>query len=237
MIVVTGGTGKLGSELRKLLPKALFPTRKELNIDDIESVRRYFSQQGKISCIIHCAAFTSPPLVDKNPIAALKTNIIGTANLVVIASHFKIRLVYVSTDYVFDGERGGYGEDDSVNPVNKYAWSKLGGECAVRMMHDNWAIARCSFGPRPFPYDKAFIDQFTSREPVDVMAEKILRLAKDNFTGIIHLGCERRSVYDYAKSVSPDKMIEKATINDLNFKVPRDTSFAWPKFDELLVKE
>jgi hypothetical protein len=64
-------------------------------------------------------------------------------------------LVYISTDYVFAGEKGMYKEQDELLPQNKYAWSKLGGECAVQML-DNYVIIRLSFGPDIFPYKAAF---------------------------------------------------------------------------------
>ena len=116
--------------------------------------------------VVHAAAFTSPPKVDKDPARALDVNIIGTANLVRLCMARGLRLIYISTDYVFRGDRGNYREDDSLYPVNKYAWSKLGGECAVRM-YDNSLIVRTSFGPNVFPYEKAFADQWTSRESVE----------------------------------------------------------------------
>ena len=57
----------------------------------------------------------------------------GTANLVSICSELKIKLIYFSTSYVYPGSKGNYREDDAVLPWNIYAWSKLGGECAVQM--------------------------------------------------------------------------------------------------------
>ena len=225
MIVVTGGSGKLGQEIRKILPNALYPTSKEMDISNSPSVMEYFDNTGdSVECIIHCAALTSPPVVDKDPKKALDTNIIGTSNLVWYAIREGIRFIYISSDYVFEGTSTSYSEQDPLNPANKYAWSKLGGECAVRMMKDNWAIVRCSFGPNPFPYEKAFLDQFTSRERVDITAAKVVKIAKSDFTGVIHIGSYRRSVYEYAKSVSPEKDTKAASIINLDFTVPKDTS-------------
>jgi len=75
--------------------------------------------------------FTSPPKVDQDPAKALDANIVGTANVVKLAQRYRLKVLYISTDYVFRGDRGNYSEADAVDPVNKYAWSKLGGECAV----------------------------------------------------------------------------------------------------------
>ncbi len=85
---------------------------------------------------------------------------------------FGLQLVYISTDYIFKGDRGLYSETDAVYPSNKYAWSKPGGECAMRL-YDKALIIRTSFGPNTFPYEKAFVDQWTSRESVSVIARKI----------------------------------------------------------------
>jgi len=92
-----------------------------------------YAQRGDYSMIIHAAAFTSPPKIDQDPLKAVEVNIIGTANVVRLCIKHNLKLVYISTDYVFRGDKGNYRENDEVFPVNRYAWSKLGGECAVRM--------------------------------------------------------------------------------------------------------
>jgi len=146
---------------------------------------------------------------------------------------FDIRLVYISTDYVFKGDKGDYKEDDPLYPVNKYAWSKLGGECAVRM-YDKSLIIRTSFGPDVFPYEKAFVDQWTSRQSVSVIAKKISRLIDLDVTGVVHLGGKRRTVYEFARSLDPTRNIGQLSINDVDFTVPIDTSLNCQKYDTLI---
>jgi dTDP-4-dehydrorhamnose reductase len=68
---------------------------------------------------------------------ALEINIVGTANVVKLCMSYGMKLIFIWTDYVFRGERGLYREEDPLHPVNKYAWSKLGGECAVRRYHNS----------------------------------------------------------------------------------------------------
>jgi dTDP-4-dehydrorhamnose reductase len=138
--------------------------------------------------------------------------------------------VYVSTDYVFRGDAGPYAEGDPVMPVNKYAWSKLGGECAVRL-YDNALIIRTTFGENAFPYPKAFTDQWTSRLGVAQMAPKIVKAALSSVTGTLHVGGPRRTVYEYAKSLDPAKEIGALSINDINFAVPVDTSLDTGRYD------
>jgi dTDP-4-dehydrorhamnose reductase len=221
-LLVTGGTGLLGTSLKKIFPDALFPTQIEFNVVDINQMDA-FMQRNQVETIFHGAAFTSPPKIDKDPVKAIDVNIIGTSNLVKLASKFNCKLVYVSSDYVFKGDKGNYTEDDPVFPVNKYAWSKLGGECAVRL-YDNSLIIRTTFGPDSFPYEKAFSDQWTSRECVSKTAQMIAGLIKKDITGAVHVGGDRKTVYDYAINLSPNKTIGKISIRDSNFKVPVDTS-------------
>jgi dTDP-4-dehydrorhamnose reductase len=179
--------------------------------------------------LVHAAAFTSPPKIDQDPVRALEVNIVGTANVVRLCAALGIRLVYISTDYVFRGDRGRYAEGDEVHPVNKYAWSKLGGECAARL-YDKALIIRTTFGPDVFPYEKAFDDQWTSRQPVSRAARDILLAVDSECLGVLHIGGPRRTVLDYARSLDPARTIQPLSVNDVPFAVPRDTSLDTARF-------
>jgi dTDP-4-dehydrorhamnose reductase len=231
-ILYTGGSGLLGGEIKQRLPRALFPTSAEFDITDYPGMSSYLDQ-NEVGAILHAAAFTSPPRCDQDPGRALAVNLVGTANVVRLCLERGIRLAYISTDYVFDGERGQYKEDDPVSPVNKYAWSKLGGECAVRML-DKSLIIRTSFGPNVFPFPKAFTDQWTSRVCAREAAEKIVALLETGATGVVHVGGPRRSVYEYAKSLDSDREIGELSTGSVPFRVPRDTSLDSSRFDRLI---
>src|SRR5262245_5246338 len=228
-VLFTGGTGLLGRHMKPLIAPALFPGRAEFDITNPSSMAAYLDKKT-VTTIFHAAAFTSPPKINENPKLALDVNIIGTASLVRVCMERNIKLVYVSTDYVFKGDAGMYKEDDPVLPANKYAWSKLAGECAVRM-HDNSLIIRTSFGDTTFPYEKAFVDQWTSRLRVDVLAEKLVKLLESDLTGTIHVGGRRQTVMDYAKSVSPDKAIGTLSLKDVTFLASKDTSLDTSRYD------
>ncbi len=217
--------------MQKLIPKALFPDSKIFNLTQYKQMERYVAKY-KPELIIHAAAFTSPPIIEKNAEKALDVNILGTVNIVKLCFKFGIRLVYVCTDYVFKGDKGNYREEDSVLPVNKYAWSKLGGECAARLLDDS-LILRISMGEKIFPYPQAFVDHFTSRETADVIAKKIVRVSKAGLSGVLHLGTKRRSVYEYAKTIGGKGPIGKISIKDVNFTVPHDTSLNTGKYLKL----
>ena len=230
-ILFTGGSGLLGTEFKKLLPNIKYPTSNEFNVTNYEQMNNYLIDK-EIKLLIHAAAFTSPPRVDKDPLKGIDVNIMGTSNIVKLCAKYNIKLIYLCTDYVFNGDKGDYKESDPVYPVNKYAWSKLGGECAVRL-YDNSIIIRTSFGPNEFPFDKAFIDQWTSRETVNQIAKKIVNLFDKDFLGVVHIGGTRRTVFEYAKELSKNKKILELKRNEVNFVVPQDTSLNCEIFDKL----
>lgn len=221
----------LGGEIRQLLPDAIYPFSSEFDVANLAQMAAYLSERD-IKLLINAAAFTSPPKCETDPIKALDVNIVGTANVVKLCCQRNIKLVYISTDYVFAGDRGNYQEDDPVLPGNKYAWSKLGGECAVKL-YDNSLIIRTSFGPNVFPYPAAFVDQWTSRQSASEIASKIVSLIDKPITGVIHVGGQRRTVYEYAKSLDPGLEIGKISIGDMKFKVPRDTSLNCERLKKL----
>ncbi len=231
-IIFTGGNGLLGTTFKKLRPDIDFPTSAEFNVADYEQMKAYIKPDG-FDLMIHCAAFTSPPLIDKDPVKAIEVNIVGTANVVKLCMKYDARLIYVCTDYVFKGDKGNYKEDDPVFPVNKYAWSKLGGECAARL-YDKSLIIRTTFGPDVFPYPKAFVDQWTSRESVSVIAGMISKLVDTDLTGVIHVGGKRKTVFEFAKGLGETKEIGELSINDVSFDVPVDTSLNCDKYNELV---
>jgi dTDP-4-dehydrorhamnose reductase len=230
-IIFTGGSGLLGSEFQKIRGDIDYPWREDFNITDYNQMKEYVQSKG-CDLLIHAAAFTSPPRIDKDPAQAIEVNIVGAANVVKLCMEFDLRLIYICTDYVFKGDKGSYKEDDPVYPVNKYAWSKLGGECAVRM-YDKSLIIRTTFAPNVFPYEKAFVDQWTSRESVSVVAKMIEKLIDKDITGTIHVGGKRKTVLEFARSLDPGKEIGEMSIKDVSFTVPVDTSLNCGRYNEL----
>lgn len=231
-VLMTGGTGLLGKNIKKISSDWLYPSSDEFDVTDFESMNKYFQANNNVDCILHAAAFTSPVNVDNDPIRALEVNIVGTANIIKLAQQHSLKVVYVSTDYVFDGNVGNYSETDPINPVNKYAWSKLGGECAIRM-YENSVLVRCSFGANEFEHEKAFVDQWTSRIPVDELSKKLLNVVQSDFLGVIHLGGERNSVYEYANLLPGDKKIGKISLKEMKLDLPKDTSLSLKLYNSL----
>ncbi len=231
-VLLTGGSGLLGSELRRLAPELLAPSHELFDLTDPAGMADYLADHG-ITTVLHAAATTSPPEVARNPVTAMRVNIAGTALLAALCHEAGHRFVYISSDYVFKGDRGLYKETDELLPQNAYAWSKLGGESAAQMV-PNALILRTTFCPAEFPHPKAFVDQYTSRDSVVVIAPIILELAlQPRITGIVHVGTERKTVRDLALLLGRTEVGELRR-DEVDFEVPKDTSLDLSKLIGLL---
>ena len=202
-IVITGGDGRFAQILKKDNNKLdiLYPGKKELNVLDINSINRYL-KKNKPKYLIHAAALSRPMSIhDKQISKSIDLNIIGTANIVKVCSNLKIKLIYFSTGYVYEGKIGNYKEKDPVLPINNYAWSKLGGECAVAM-YKNSLILRITMCEKPFLHEYAFHDinaNFMFHEDVVKIIPKIL-----NKTGVLNIGGKIQSIYSFAKKTNEE---------------------------------
>ncbi|MHA7646510.1 sugar nucleotide-binding protein [Nitrosopumilus sp. S4] len=228
-ILTSGSMGLLGRQLKQIDPSIISTTRKELDVANRTSVLEQIKLH-KPDVFLHLAAFTDNRKLENDPKKAIMDNIIGTSNVTISCLETKVRLVYISTDYVYSGKKGMYNEDDELLPVNKYAWSKLGGECAVRQ-YDNSLIIRTSIGPSSFPYDKAFVDMWTSKDTVGVIAPMILLAAKSNITGILNIGTKRKNMFNYASNLN--KQVKKAIRNEFGNNIDFDTSLDLSKYNSL----
>ena len=233
-IIVTGGTGRFGSVLKnfKTKYKILFPTKKQLNILSLSSIRSYLKKK-KPNYLIHLAGLSRPMKIhDTNLSKSIDLNIIGTANIVKSCSEKNIKLIYFSTNYVYPGSRGNYKEDDPVFPVNNYAWSKLGGEAAVRL-YKNSLILRACMTERPFVHKKAFANVKNSFAYHDEIIPKLFKIINEK--GIINLGGKAQYIFDFAKK--DNKRVKKIYLSK-NSKIgmPFDSSINLSKLNRKLKK-
>ncbi len=226
---MSGGVGMLGRQLKKLEPSIIAMSRRDMDVSNYDQIVEQL-KRNKPDVFLHLAAFTDNRKLAKDPKGAIHNNIIGTANVTQACIQENIRLVYISTDYVYSGKKGMYNEEDEILPVNKYAWSKLGGECAVRQ-YDNSLIIRTSIGSLTFPYEKAFVDMWTSKDTIDVIAPMILKASKSNITGILNLGTPRKNMFEYARKLN--KNVKKAIRNEFGDSTAFDTSLNLSKFKSL----
>ncbi len=203
-ILLTGGSGLLGKELLKINPDIEAPGKGALDICDESNVFAFlYWNNNNYNTVIHCAALLDQNTIEKDPHKVIQTNIIGTANIAMWCSRLKLRLVYISTDYVYPGKSGDYNESDPVQPFNFYAWTKLGGEAAVRGVKDH-LIIRTSFSGSECKYPVAYDNLWRSREYVDKLAPDIYEAAISDLQGVLNLGGPRRTPFDYARERNPD---------------------------------
>ena len=233
-ILITGGNSRFGKELAKTFygKNITYKSRKQLNILDLKSIDRCFDKY-KPNYIIHLASLSRPMIIHEKDISqSIDANIIGTANVVKKCSERNIKLIYFSTNYVYPGSKGNYNEDDPINPVNNYGWSKLGGEASVKL-YKNSLILRLAMTEYPFLHDQAFTDarvNYLYRK--DVI--KILPSLLDEF-GIINIGSQKtESVFSFAKKTKPN--VKPVSIKNVN-NFPKDSSISVKKLHKILKRK
>jgi dTDP-4-dehydrorhamnose reductase len=149
-ILVTGSNGQLGSEIKEISLNYsynfLFTDRANIDLTNKENIRD-FCQSSSINVIINCAAYTAVDKAEEDKISADKINHLAVKNLAQIAKDDNIKLIHISTDYVFDGKNyKPYKEDDKVNPNSVYGQTKLNGEKVMQEISpDNSIIIRTSW--------------------------------------------------------------------------------------------
>jgi dTDP-4-dehydrorhamnose reductase len=217
-ILMTGGSGLLGTEILKCDASVIAPEHRDLDVVDLHSIDRAFDRY-RPDVVLHCAAATRPPAHLDQPELGLTANIVGTANVARVCIRSATKLVYTSTDYVYAGP-GPHAEAEAVTGSHNYVWSKLGGECAVRLVPRH-LILRLSFGPVPFPWERVYDDQHSSKLYVDEIAPVVLAAARSRAEGVMNLGGPRTSLVEYARRTKPD-----IGTTDTPSWVPRDTSMS-----------
>ena len=195
--------------------------------------------------VIHAGAVTDPDRCEAEPETALKVNFQGTQDVARLASGLGARLVYVSTDLVFDGKRGNYGEDDPPNPLNIYGMSKLHAEEAVRdccpdaltlrstlIYGSGSPVSKTSFGRlldnlRAGRRVQLFTDQMRNPVFVEDLAAAILLALERDLSGLYHVaGAEAASRCEFGRQVCAvfgldERLIVPITVDDAVFPARR----------------
>ena len=231
-ILVIGGSGRFGSILKGLKTnyEMLFPSKTTLDITNFRSIQKYIKLK-KPNIVIHLAGLSRPMNIhDRQIQKSIDLNIIGTSNITKACAEKNIKLVYFSTNYVYPGIRGHYKESDGLLPINNYAWSKLGGECAVQM-YKNSLILRVCMTERPFIHKEAFCNVKSSFIYHDEVAKILLKLI--NVKGILNIGGPTKSVYNFAKTdnINVKKIFLK---NNKKIKMPFNSSINIKKLKKIL---
>jgi dTDP-4-dehydrorhamnose reductase len=152
-VVVLGATGQLGGELCRALAdwEVVALTHAEIEICDAARVDAVIGGLAA-DLVINTAALTNVAQAEQEPVRAFEINALGARNVAQVCARANSALMYISTDYIFDGEKGSpYVESDSPSPLNVYGVTKLAGEYFVRAIAKRWYIVRTSglYGERP----------------------------------------------------------------------------------------
>jgi len=233
-ILFTGGSGRFAKVFKSIKHnyKIDYPSKKKLDIENFQSILRYLSK-NKPDYLIHCAGLSRPMNVhEKNISKSISINIIGTSNIVKACSQKNIKLIFFSTNYVYPGTKGNYSESAPVLPINNYAISKLGGECAVQM-YKNSLILRISMTEKPFVHKKAFNDVEMNFMYHEDLAKNLLKLI--NHKGILNVGGTKKVVYDFVKK-SNNSIKPMSAKKKFGNKFPLKQTMNLKKFKEILKK-
>ncbi|RZP29205.1 dTDP-4-dehydrorhamnose reductase [bacterium] len=252
-ILITGAFGQLGTSLCEVLSnKSILATGRvmtltekyhcmELDITNQENVKELI-RNYKPDIIIHLAAMTDVDGCEKNPETAFEINVGATENLL---KNFNGKFIYVSTDYVFDGEEGPYYEDDKVNPVSVYGRTKLYGENLVQESDLEWIILRSniifSYNDRTkASFVNWVVDSLKKKQMITVvndqwnnptwtndLANVMSMMIEKNICGIYHYGGgDFLNRYEFAKMIASTfsldrELIKPITTLELNWLAQR----------------
>ena len=210
MIWLVGNKGMLGSEVEKLLKEqglTYWASDKEVDIGDYKALEK-FAKDKKIKWIINCAGYTKVDKAEEEIDEAFRINKDGVRNIALFSSKRQIRLIHISTDYIFDGDKDdvrGYREDDKANPLSVYGKSKLAGEKEIQKILEEYFILRTAwlYGLNGHNFIFTMLRLFQKKEKLEVvddqrgsptyandLAEVILK--------IIQSGSEKYGIYHFS---------------------------------------
>jgi dTDP-4-dehydrorhamnose reductase len=241
--LVTGSSGLLGSKIVeqarehfKVIPtyrtKPLFADSVEMNITDEGEVLRVFSR-FRPDVVVHTAAETNVDRCEVNKEHAWKVNVEGTRNIAKICNRIGAKIVYVSTDYVFGGEKELYTEEDEPNPANYYGLTKLEGERYVMEICEDYVIVRPSVLYGWHLWKPNFVkwvitslretkqisvvnDHFNSPTLADNLAEVMLEIVNRDLKGLYHAaGSERINRFEFTLKIAETFDLDSSLIKPI----------------------
>jgi dTDP-4-dehydrorhamnose reductase len=272
-LLVTGASGLLGTRICQLsvghnnevysaysqhLPQSETPIK--LDITDGTALKQLF-EKTKPDVVVHSAALTDVDKCEKERDLAWKINVESTSNIAQLCHKHNCFLVYISTDYVFNGEKGNYRETEQTAPINNYGLTKLKGEEEIKKSKAEYCIARTSviYGSNPAAGKinfalwlleklrkkeeaKTVIDQWNSPTFNTNLAEMVLEILERRITGTFHLaGATRLTRHEFAQKIAETFNLDQNLLRPTSSekmpwiaKRPRDTSLSVEKAKQTL---
>lgn len=223
-ILVTGAAGQLGNELHNVLEQnkpgiTLYTDIHDLDLTDAAAVRKYIVD-NEISHIVNCAAFTAVDKAEQEPAICAKVNTDAVKNIAEVAADYGVKVIQISTDYVFDGTAHmPYRESDKVNPISTYGTTKRKGEMVLLSMSPDAVIIRTAWLYSPYGnnFVKTMLRLGAERSELGVVCDQIgtptyahdlaeaiyaILTARQWVPGIYHFSDEGAcSWYDFTKAI------------------------------------
>lgn len=269
-VLVTGSTGLLGTKIISIVKncnvittfhntKPLYPNSVKLDIRDSNYVLKLFYKL-KPTIVIHTASETNVEKCETEREQAWKTNVEGTRNIAEACQKVNAKLLCISTDYVFDGEKGLYNEIDKPNPVNYYGLTKLESEKQVSTYSKNYVILRTSVLYGWHPLKSNYVtwvinkleqqkgiaiveDHYNTPTLADNLAKTVIETIEKDLQGVYHAaGTERINRYEFAKKIAKTfglnsdliKPVKMSQVTTWTAKRPRDSSLDTRKIQKQL---
>jgi dTDP-4-dehydrorhamnose reductase len=269
-LLVTGESGLLGNRIVKLAGRSfavvpchntnsLNPGSLKLDITDAKEVSEAF-ERIRPDLVVHAASQTNVDKCETDRKEAWKINVEGTHNIAVACCEENAKLVYVSTDYVFDGEKGNYVEEDETDPINYYGLTKLEGEKQVARNRENHVILRASviYGWHPWKLNFAtwvlaqlrqgkeitvVDDHYNTPTLADNLAEIVIEVLERDLRGTYHAsGSERINRFELAKRIAETFNLNPGLVRPIKMsqltswiaRRPRDSSLDASKLQKQL---
>lgn len=226
-ILITGGTGTFGRAVRPLLEhkhNVWAPPRKDLDVLDPKAWGRAVAIFHP-DVVVHAAAYTGVDRAEAERELCWRVNVEGT-RLGLDAVQPPTRFVFISSDYVFSGDKegGSYEVNDPLGPVNHYAETKAAADVLVQRA-PNGAVIRTSFAPAvPWRYPQAFVDLWTGKDYIDVLAPELALAIQTPFTGVVQIATARKSVFELAQRTRPN--VAPIYRHEVGWPLPRDVSMS-----------
>lgn len=220
-VLLTGANGQLGNCIKAICPlnyELINTDRQQLDITDILAIEAIINKY-KPDVIINSAAYTAVDRAEDEPTLANQINVIGPQNLAIVAKKYNIKLIHISTDYVFDGNQNiPYIENDVTNPINVYGKTKRDGEITVLNNYPSSIIIRTSwvFSEYGNNFVKTMLKLSKIRTELSVINDQIgnptyagdialtiFDILEKNIPGGIYHYCGDQSVswYEFAKRI------------------------------------
>ena len=227
-VLVIGKDGQLGSELVKLIPDSIGTSRREdsglfLDLKNSSAIENLIMKEMP-DVVINAAAQTDVDGCERDRDYAYAINAKAVRNIVRACSVTGSYFIHVSTDYVFDGEKGNYNEEDVPNPINYYGISKALGE-AYALSYDDSLVIRASgvYGKKmnfPLFVVKTLrengtvncIDSFYSPIHATMLAGAIKEIMERRIYGVLNVSGNRMSRYDFAMKIKETLKIETGSV-------------------------